>query len=83
MISSTLHFEIDRCRFVMFLFARLSRHVMAIQDTGAYIAVILGTVVVVVKRKFDIFMVFPVALFQFWVTLLVISRRARLNTLKK
>ncbi len=42
--------------YIMISLAKLSKHVLSVQDTGSYIAVILGTVVVIVKRKFDTFM---------------------------
>uniref|UniRef100_A0A914X136 Exocyst complex component Sec3 PIP2-binding N-terminal domain-containing protein n=1 Tax=Plectus sambesii TaxID=2011161 RepID=A0A914X136_9BILA len=41
---------------VMILLVRLSKKVLSVQDAGSYIAVILGTLVVLVKRRFDLFM---------------------------
>lgn len=41
----------------MHLLAKLYKHVMSAQDTGAYMSVIMGKTVVITKRKFDSFMV--------------------------
>ena len=35
---------------------RLSKHVLSAQDTGSFLAISLGTVLVQVKRNFDKFM---------------------------
>ena len=42
--------------FTMHALVRLSRHVLSTQDTGSFLAISLGTVLVQIKRNFDKFM---------------------------
>ena len=48
--------------FTLHALVRLSRHVLSTQDTGSFLAISFGTVLVQVKRNFDKFMQLQVRL---------------------